>query len=263
MSAQNIENACDMILKSLRKSGLNFSFQETSYSLYLTVRKSLAKNKTSQDAEFQTEHTVNVKTLSETKELEEIKNLKMKLTEAEDVNLRLQHECEEAVNDSEECHKKIEVLETKLSNCKDDKAKLECELEVAEKKMERLGQTIKEKDKTIYDLKKENNVISDNLSQIKSQCSTLSATVHRERKKEEKKLKKKESKDFLENLIGNSQELNFQCNICDIRSESSSKLQSHVRVYHMKSSAMQTQEIQMEDTNLQIDAKEVTSDKDV
>ena len=58
MSAQNIENACDMILKSVIKSGLIFLFQETPYSLYLTVRKSLAKNETSQDAKFQTECSV-------------------------------------------------------------------------------------------------------------------------------------------------------------------------------------------------------------
>ena len=88
-----------------------------------------------------------MKTLSETKELKEIKNLKMKLTEAEDVNPRLQHECEEAVNDSEECHKKIEVLETKLSNCKDDKAKLECELEVAGKKWKGLAKLLKKRTK--------------------------------------------------------------------------------------------------------------------
>ena len=51
--------------------------------------------------------------------------------------------------------------------------------------------------------------------------------------------------------------------MCDVRSESPSKLQIHVRVSHMKSSAMQTQEIQMNDKILQIVAKEFTNDKDV
>ena len=124
MSAKNLEKSCDMILNGVRNSCLNFSIQETLYSLYLTVRKSLAKNKSAQDAESK-EHTVNAKNLSETQLKEEIKTLKKKLNEAEESNLRFQHECEEAVNESEECYKKMKMLETKVVNFKDDKMTLQ------------------------------------------------------------------------------------------------------------------------------------------
>ena len=40
---QNIQSSCDTILHSVRSSNLNFSCQETPFSMYLTVRKSLSK----------------------------------------------------------------------------------------------------------------------------------------------------------------------------------------------------------------------------
>ena len=39
----SVKNSCDSILKSVRKSCLNFSMQETPFSIYITVRKSLLK----------------------------------------------------------------------------------------------------------------------------------------------------------------------------------------------------------------------------
>ena len=262
MSAEFLEKSCNMILNSVRNSCLNFSIQETPFSLYLTVRKSMARNKSLQDDESN-EQTLDVKNLSETILKEEIKTLKIKLNEAEDFNLRLQHECEEAVNESEKCNKEMKMLETKVFSLKDDKIKLEDELESSEKSWKSLTKQVKEKDKTIHDLRKENQIISENFAQIKTQFANLTATVQKEKKKEEKNMKKKESKEFLENLKANSQEGNFQCNLCDVTCESSSELQSHVRFCHMKSSSMQTQEKQMEDKKLQICGKVLTSDKAV
>ena len=155
MSAEYLEKSCNMILNSVRNSCLNFSIQETPFSLYLTVRKSLARNKSLQDDESN-EQTLDVKNLSETILKEEIKTLKIKLNEAEDFNLKLQHECEEAVNESEKCNKEMKILETKVVNLKDDKIKLEDELEYGEKNWKSLTKQVKEKDKTIHDLKKEN-----------------------------------------------------------------------------------------------------------
>ena len=43
MAVINIESSCNSIIQRIRSSGLNFSCQETPFSLYMTVRKSWAK----------------------------------------------------------------------------------------------------------------------------------------------------------------------------------------------------------------------------
>ena len=43
MAVQTIESSCNSIVQKIRASGLNFSCQETPFSIYVTVRKSLTK----------------------------------------------------------------------------------------------------------------------------------------------------------------------------------------------------------------------------
>ena len=66
----NLEESYNLIVNSVRNSNLNYSVQETTYSLYLTVRKSLSKNKISQADQDQL--PVDKKTASETLLKEEI-----------------------------------------------------------------------------------------------------------------------------------------------------------------------------------------------
>ena len=44
-STVNVQTSCDVVLSSVRESSLNFSVQETPFSLYITVRKSFSKQK--------------------------------------------------------------------------------------------------------------------------------------------------------------------------------------------------------------------------
>ena len=182
----NLENSCDQIVKSVRNSCLNFSIQETPYSLYLTIRKSFTKapQDSSNDLKNESENIIN----------QEIETLKARLSEAEKRNQRLQSEHEEVVNDSEVCYKKIESLETRVLNDKEEIVKLESDLEDVEKNWKDLMKQVKEKDKEIHDLKKENKIISDSLAELQTNFSNLTATVNREKKKEEKRQKKVESK---------------------------------------------------------------------
>ena len=85
---------------------------------------------------------------------------------------------------------------------------------------------------------------------MKTKIATLTATVNQERKKEEKKQKKRESKECLETVKTDSQNSQFQCNLCDMKSESRLSLQNHVRLFHIKSSFTQTNEILLEDKNI-------------
>ena len=103
---------------------------------------------------------------------------------------RLKCECEELANYSEEKHKQLKILEAKFPNHKDDKIKFESELESVEKKLKVLHKEVKEKNKENYDLKKENEFILDELTKLKSNFATLSATVNKERRKEAKEERK-------------------------------------------------------------------------
>ena len=42
---QQIQSSCDFVTNSLRRSSLNYSLQETPFSMYITVRKSFSKQR--------------------------------------------------------------------------------------------------------------------------------------------------------------------------------------------------------------------------
>ena len=255
----NLDKSCSLILNSVRNSSLNFSVHETPYSLYLTVRKSFAKNRISQDDQKHLQ--VANKTISETLEQEEILMLRNKLSESESMNAKLKHEIEEVVNDSDEKYLQLQNLEIKVLNYKETTTKLESERDDAEKHWKVLNKQVKEKDKQIYDLKKENCNTLESLSQFKTKFSNLTAEVNKEKKKQEKKLKKQGAKDSVDSL--NVNEHTFECTMCDVKMVSVGKLCNHMRVFHMKSSSVQTDEIVLEEKKVQTYNTTITSDKNI
>ena len=136
--------------------------RQTPYSLYLTIRKSWVKNKSS--SFVSDNHQISASQ-------EELDSLKFQLKSLED--------CEEA-------NIKVIQLETKLSklentvNAKDtveskgliveqmkkERTELETQLEAVEKNFKTQNKTLKDKDKEIHDLKKEVIQINDNLKHI-------------------------------------------------------------------------------------------------
>ena len=142
------------------------------------------------------------------------------LQASEDSNRILKQTYEETLSDCEERYEKIKILENKVSveqenvekgnrieaarqlqkkdkiikDLKDGKTKLETELEEAEKNRKVLNKLVKSKDKEIHDIRKENVEVVENLENVKAKFGTLTATVNREKKQEERKLKKKKQK---------------------------------------------------------------------
>ena len=110
--------------------------------------------------------------------------LRNKLSESESMNAKLKHEIEEVVNDSEEKYLQLQNLEIKVLNYKETTTKLESERDDAEKHWKVLNKQVKEKDKQIYDLKKENCNTLESLSQFKTKFSNLTAEVNKEKTKE-------------------------------------------------------------------------------
>ena len=102
----SVQNSCDFVIRSVRDSFLNYSIQETPYSLYLTIRKSKVKDSPHQIFSGLQKNRVH--------EEKKVQDLQIKLKSLEDSNRILQENYEEATNDSEERYKTIDQLETKM-----------------------------------------------------------------------------------------------------------------------------------------------------
>ena len=182
----SIHKSCDLVLASVRSSSLNYSSQETPFSIYLITRKSFSKANFNHSPGGDSNHqNLNQDILVET--------LKSNIKALEDKNLHLVHSYEEAVSDSEESYRKVKELEVILKGFE-------------QKVIETDNSDIQKKDKTIESLKYDKM--------------------------------KLEKTEFLVNLKA-SPSLNFDCNICDVKTESLVGLKTHYMLVHTKVSSTQ------------------------
>ena len=107
--ASNLDATCNFLLKSIRSSGLNFSFQETPFSMYVTIRKSFIQSKSTKSSspdEKPVQHNDSVES-----ELDKIKAKYDKLLNEQKslqkANENIKSDFEEAIN---ECEANNEVI---------------------------------------------------------------------------------------------------------------------------------------------------------
>ena len=259
--ASNIQNSCDHIVKSVRDSFLNYSIQETPFSMYLTIRKSFSKSRQLLNSDEVRISTSN----SNDRQSEEIEALRMKLKKTEDSNMDLKDKLEEAVIELEENHEKIKYLNNVIDSSENkiddkvlqkkveqiqqlmkEKKELENALEFSEKNWKELNKVVKTKDKEIHDMNKE----VKGLSEVKREFDEFKATVNKEKKGLEKKRKKADKKECLDNLKVFPHD-NLQCNMCDVKKDSYDQLRNHERAIHMQSKSSETEGKEMEDKSVQ------------
>ena len=260
----NIKNSFDHIVNSVRDSLLNYSIQETPFSMYLTIRKSFSKAK-----QFDEVPAFN----SIYKHSEELETLRMKLKKSEDSNTDLRNKVEESVIELEENYTKINYLNSvidsseekidvkvaqkqveQIQKLKKDNEGLESDLKLSEKNWKDLNKIVKAKDKEIHDMNREIKV----LGEVKSEFDQFKVIVNKEKKDLEKKRKKTERKEFLDNIKTCSPDnCHFKCNICDVKRESYDQLRNHERALHMQSKSSETEEKEMEDKEIQSEQIEV------
>ena len=77
---------------------------------------------------------------------------------------------------------------------------------------------------------------------LQAEFATFTSKINKDRKNEAKKLKKADQKEFLQNLKADSNLTDSECNECDVNMESDQKLMSHVRIQHMITKSIQTEE---------------------
>ena len=84
------------------------------------------------------------------------------------------------------------------------------------------NQNIKKKvvnEKEIHDLNKDTKIQESNFKQLKAKFDGMSDAMNREKKQQEKKLKKKDAKDFLNNMKAESVRFYFDCESTNVPCE--------------------------------------------
>ena len=107
------QDHCNAILDHVRSSNLNFLSQETSYSVYLTIRKSFIKNQPSNHSPY---HGQTDSSFLENKDGSEIYCLKRKLSKLETENAILTKAYEDEVEVSTNLKTHIDEADEKLEN---------------------------------------------------------------------------------------------------------------------------------------------------
>ena len=161
---EHLKNCCDIVRNSVHKSSLNYNLQETPWSIYITIRKSFAKKKVLHEPDDQAVslapgqplHLLPDHSLHQDVE-NQLQNLKIKLKKSEDANNILTLRYEEAVQECEENHFKIEQLENKVKICE----KVFEKEEELEKSVEIAFDEIKLKDRTIEQLQKDKSALEN------------------------------------------------------------------------------------------------------
>ena len=279
-----IENSCTKIIQTIKSSSLNFTAQETPFSLYVTIRKSLVKKyfncENVDQNENSSENVTDLDVLRSKCNILEAANkalkcevdLKLKTIEKKDSlieNLKrsqndANNKLEETlkVNSEKECKANMKKL-NKLSNevtkkvtviekLKDENDALKKELESSGSTSKKNAKLLKEKDKELHDLRKENQTTKDKFNQIDAEYSELKCTVNRERKENQRKEKSKAKKDFLNNLKSESQQQSdFMCDLCDEKCDSVGVLKLHIKSVHFQNSTTQTEEKTTEEKQAQ------------
>ena len=134
-------------------------------------------------------------------------------------------------------------------------------LEVAEDNSKKMSKVVKEKDKEIYNLKKDHSKNIVNFENIEQELKELKARVLRDEKELKKKSKKQEKKDIMKNLVDNIEVDEIKCDMCEYKFSSIQPLKMHVRVHHMRHSQTQTVDIRQEDKSSQSRESVIWHDK--
>ena len=104
--SEHLKNCCDIVRNSVHKSALNYTLQETPWVIYITIRKSFAKDKYLHEPDYQSGTPVPGQPLHQQpghslhQDVEnQLQNLKIKLKKSEDANNSLHLRYEEAVQE--------------------------------------------------------------------------------------------------------------------------------------------------------------------
>ena len=277
LEVKSVEQSCLDVIKCLSESSLNFSTNITPYYMYITVRKSFAKNKVP-PAHYQQKEKINRRQDALEKQ---VASLEQMLAKAEEENVTLQQNHEESIENCKSVYNEVKALkariaaqekdinlkevniknETVIRELKGNNSDLEERVKRSENEAKELRKVVSDKSKQLHNVKKELETESNNLKELKHKFDDFTASVKRERKQYERKQKKKENSDFLNNLKKGSDNLYFQCDECDLKTETRTQLKFHMRSIHTNNTECQTDDVELKEKVVQTDFKDFTNDK--
>ena len=152
-----------------------------------------------------------------------------------------------------------------INQFKADLKNLEQEIDSAEKKDKSSSKALKTKEKEFYEIKKENTKIKEDLDRVKVELVKFKTTANQEKKELERKFKKTEKKDFLNNMKSASNQADtFNCGHCGEKFGSKDMLRNHIKIHHEQTSSTQTDEISLEMKSVQceLDRNKLVQKKD-
>ena len=102
---QSVKNSCEIVMNSLRDSSLNFSLQETPFSLYIIIRKSFSRSRTSIPEQDLSNHK---------EEHIDLEALRARLKSEENLNIEMKNNYEAAIEESAQSYHRIDDLEKQV-----------------------------------------------------------------------------------------------------------------------------------------------------
>ena len=205
----NIDHACSNILTSIRTSCLNYSSQETPYSIYITIRKSWKRDYQTHQAPLEQvqkkqQDGLNIKLVEVDTLNHELQSVRADLDTATKINNDLQRKLEEAVSKDNRNHKEAEkLIARKDGECAALKKSIKNES--LKRELKDVNKVLKSKEKEIYNFEtfKYNN--QDAVKMAKTDAKEQKA----EKEKQIKKVNMLEKKlDNLQKQINSTLEKN-------------------------------------------------------
>ena len=151
----------------------------------------------------------------------------------------------------------IKQKEKVFEKLKQDKNNLEHNLEATKKNLKTLQNLLKDKERAIDNLKKENATVTAKLIEVETDFANFTLKV----KTENRKQKKLDKKELLKDLQSTSCPVNYECDKCDVKTETMQKLRAHKRINHMMNKGAQTELKDFEDKVVQVSTREFVCDK--
>ena len=177
----DVQSSCDFLLYSVRNSGLNFSCQETPFSIFLTLRKSFVKS--FQPQIKSQENQLFVKNFK-TENIEEVnKSLEAALANLKNDYLDAVTDSEAKIKTIEKLNNKIDILECKLVKTEATDAKLkemEAKAKIDKNKTEEINKVNKTLKREIEEL---NNQVKTSSRDLKTSEKDKRDTAHNLEKK--------------------------------------------------------------------------------
>ena len=191
----NTIRSCNDVRQSLVNSRLHYFINESPHSIWITIRKKLIPNPDNLNNDL--EDPTNAVPVKDEEFQDNNKNLEGRNRELEAAFDNIRNELESEIGDhkvtkdaNERLNEQLNRKEETNLNLKQGIKNIEATLEAEETNSKKSSKIVREKDKEIYDLKKENSKSKEDLENVVKELKELKVKVSKDEKKSRKQEKR-------------------------------------------------------------------------